>query len=257
VIASLGMYDIGDCQAANDRYWALIRDGLRAAGMQAPDSLTRGAAAYWPAWESDDLILSQTCGYPFRSRLHDRVSYVGTPDFGLDGCPPGYYHSVFVVRNNDQRRELADFDQSSFAFNEDLSQSGWAAPQNHAIGIGLSLRPIVRTGGHWQSAQAVADGKADIAALDAVTWRLIRRMDPALAKRLRVAARTEPTPGLPFITGLRADPDVVFQAARAAIANLDMTDRNTLGLCGIVRIPLDAYLTVPNPPTPAQFGLPL
>jgi hypothetical protein len=29
MIASLGMYDFGPAIAANDRLWALIRDGLR------------------------------------------------------------------------------------------------------------------------------------------------------------------------------------------------------------------------------------
>ena len=61
MIASLGMYDFAPAlQAANDRLWAGIRDGLRDHGIAAPDALTRGDAAYWQAWQSPDLVLSQT-----------------------------------------------------------------------------------------------------------------------------------------------------------------------------------------------------
>ena len=77
MIASLGMYDRAEAQPANDRFWALIRDGMRARGLAAPDSLTRGAGAYWDAWQSPDLILSQTCGFPYRAKLHDKVTLIG------------------------------------------------------------------------------------------------------------------------------------------------------------------------------------
>ena len=64
MIASLGMYDRTETAAANDRLWAGIRDGLRARGIAAPEALTRGDGAYWPAWQAPDLVLSQTCGFP-------------------------------------------------------------------------------------------------------------------------------------------------------------------------------------------------
>ncbi|OYW59636.1 MAG: hypothetical protein B7Z31_05445 [Rhodobacterales bacterium 12-65-15] len=247
MIASLGMYDFGPAQAANDRYWALIRQNLSARGIAAPERLTRGEAAYFPAWTSPDLVLSQTCGYPFRARLYGRVACVGTPDHGVADCPPGYYCSVFVVRADDPRAGLADFDNARFAYNEGLSQSGWAAPQVHARRLGLRLPPSLRTGGHQASARAVADGRADIAALDAVTWAMMQGVD-AVTDRLRVIARTEPTPGLPYIAALGTDAAVTFAALQDAIAALGPEDRQALHLKGLIRIPEAAYLAVPNPP---------
>ncbi|MFN5997405.1 MAG: phosphate/phosphite/phosphonate ABC transporter substrate-binding protein [Paracoccaceae bacterium] len=249
MIASLAMYDFGPAEAANDRLWALIRDGLRARGLPAPDGLTRGEAAYWDSWTSPDLILSQTCGYPFRARLHDRVTYVGTPDYGVEGAPPGFYRSVFVARADDPRRTLAAFDGAGFAYNEALSQSGWAAPQVHAAKAGLRLPPVVQTGGHRLSAQAVAEGRADIAALDAVTHALMQGVDP-VAPRLQVVEVTAPTPGLPLITAQGRDPEPIFEAVAEAIAALSPQDRATLRLKGLVRIPTAQYLSVPNPPPP-------
>ncbi|MES2667988.1 MAG: PhnD/SsuA/transferrin family substrate-binding protein [Pseudomonadota bacterium] len=247
MIASLGMYDMPPVQAANDRYWALIAEALN---IDVP--LTRGPGAYWDAWASPDLILSQTCGYPYRARLHHQVTLVGTPDYGLPGCAPGYYCSVFVARKDDARDSLAAFDGARFAYNEPLSQSGWAAPQTHALGLGLHLPPSLQTGGHALSAAAVAEGRADIAALDAVTWGLLQRHATALP--LRELARTAPTPGLPYITARHRDPAPVFAAVAQAIAALTADDRETLQLRALVAIPQAAYLAVPIPPAPDQIA---
>jgi ABC-type phosphate/phosphonate transport system substrate-binding protein len=253
MIASLGMYDFGAATAANDRLWALIRDGLRSAGHPAPDALIRGEAAFWPAWESPDLVLSQTCGYPFRAKLHDKVTYIGTPDYGVEGAPPGFYRSVFVARKADSRRTLVDFGGARFAYNEALSQSGWAAPQTHAASLGLHLPPYVQTGGHRSSARAVAEGRADIAALDAVTWSLMQDQDTVVAA-LRVVGLTSPTPALPYIAATGADADMTFSVIETAIDALSQKDREALRLKGLVRIPLNAYLAVPNPPAPAELA---
>ena len=253
MIASLGMYDYGAAIAANDRLWALIRTGLAGRGVAAPKALTRGEHAYWDAWTAPDLILSQTCGYPFRARLHGTVTYVGTPDFGVEGCPPGYYRSVFVARADDPRQTLADFHGARFAYNEALSQSGWAAPQTHVARLGISLPPSLQTGGHRLSAHAVAEGRADIAALDAVTFALLQEADPVVG-RLKVVALTDPTPGLPYITAAGHDPQPIFDAISEAIAALDPADRATLRLKGFVRLPVADYLAVPNPPSPDQIA---
>lgn len=248
MIASLGMYDMPPVQAANDRYWALIAEALN-----VPVPLTRGPGAYWDAWQSPDLILSQTCGFPYRARLHDRVTLVGTPDYGLPGCAPGYYCSVFVARKDDPRDGLAAFDGARFAYNEPLSQSGWAAPQTHARGLGIHLPPTLQTGGHALSAAAVAKGRADIAALDALTWVLLQRHAPEVAA-LREVARTTPTPGLPYITARHRDPAPIFAAVAQSITALSADDRETLQVRALAAIPQAAYLAVPIPPAPDQIA---
>lgn len=253
MIAALGMYDRAETAPANDRFWALIRDGLRARGVAAPDVLTRGEGAYWPAWTAPDLVLAQTCGFPYRARLHGKVTLIGTPDYGLPGCAPGYYNSVFVVRRDDPRQTVADLRDARFAFNEGLSQSGWAAPQNHAATLGFRFQPSLQSGGHRLSAQAVAEGRADIAAVDALTFALCQRYDPFMAD-LREIGRTQPTPALPFIAALGADADASFAAIEAAIADLTPDDRATLALQGVVRIGAAAYLAVPTPPSPAEIA---
>ena len=256
MIASLGMYDFAPAlQAANDRLWGGIRDGLRSHKIAAPDALTRGDGAFWPAWTSPGLVFSQTCGFPFRAGLGDKVTLIGTPDYDLPDCPSGHYVSVYIARADDPRTGLAAFSDARFAYNEALSQSGWAAPQNHTAKLGLQLRPALQTGGHRASALAVAQGHADFAAIDAVTWALLCRHEPRMAA-LKVIARTSPaTPVLPYIAAKGVDADLYFDVVSTAIAALAQSDRETLMLRGLVRIPAEAYLDVPTPPSPDQIAL--
>ncbi len=243
------MYDRAETAAANDRLWAAIRDGLTAEGFDAPDALTRGTADLWPQWTSDNLVFSQTCGFPYRARLHGSVTLIGTPDFGVEGCAPGYYRSVFVARADDPRDTVEAFNGARFAYNEALSQSGWAAPQSHAAKLGIHLPPAMKTGGHRLSALAVLSGHADIASLDAVTWRMLHRWEPGMSG-LKLVGSTDPTPGLPYIAASTMTRALLFPIVARAIAAQSPDDRDATGIRALVAIPAEAYLAVPTPPAP-------
>ncbi|MCU9837816.1 phosphate/phosphite/phosphonate ABC transporter substrate-binding protein [Ruegeria sp. WL0004] len=244
--AMLGMYDMPAIQDVNDRFWSLIRTELGT----GPDRLDRDRDV-WEIWQDPALVLAQTCGMPFRTRLHQTVQLVGTPDYGLPGCPPGHYCSVFVARAGDDR-DLAALAEGVFAYNEALSQSGWAAPVSHLLALGLHPGHPQQSGAHALSARAVVDGSADLAALDALTWELLCEHTD-LGPRLREVAHTAPTPTLPYITAPGRDAPAIARAVRAAIANLAPADRAALHLRGLVDIPAAAYLAVPNPPAPDAF----
>ncbi len=246
MIASLMMYVRPETKGAHDRYWALIREELSKFGIDSPETLSQDAPAY-DVWQSPDLVLSQTCGMPYRLHLQGKVALVGTPDYGMAMCSAGHYRSPFVVRSDDPRQTLSAFKDATFAFNQPHSQSGYAAPYAHAKGQGIWFEHLLQTGSHNSSAAAVAEGRADIAALDGMTWRLITEYD-AFAKDLRVLEWTDPTPGLPLITSLDHDPDHMFTAVQTAITRLDPTDKTTLHLKSLVKISQADYLAVPNPP---------
>lgn len=247
-IAALPMYDRPELCGATDRFWALIRDALRAGGHAAPASLTRGDSDLMPLWLSPELVLAQTCGLPYRAHLKDAVTLVGTPDYALPGCQPGYYRSVILARAPLAR----DWRGLTLALNDPGSQSGWAALANEWPDN--IPGHILLTGSHAASLDAVADGKADLAALDAQSWRLLQRAAPA-AGQVTVIAQTTPTPGLPFITRAGQDPAPYRAAITTAITLLTSAERDALGLAGLVAIPASAYLAVPIPP-PSPAALP-
>lgn len=249
MIASLMMYRRPELEAAIAVYWRAISSELGKRGIDSPTHLSQDADPM-AVWTDPNLVLSQTCGRPYRMMLHERVTLIGTPDYGLPECPPGHYRSAWLVRREDPRGALQDFQGASFAYNERLSQSGYAAAFNDLQPQGWWFDHQMETGSHWASAHAVAVGQADIAAIDAVTWHLIERFDP-FADRLKVLAWTEPTPGLPYIAAKGADKLLIFDAVSAAIARLPVSVRDSLGVRTLVDISASAYLAVPNPPDSA------
>lgn len=249
MIASLMMYERPELAAANATWWRLIAERLRAAGVDCPEHLSQTRPER-EVWTHPGLVLSQTCGLPYRQLLHQRVQLVGTPDYGLPDCPPGHYQSVLVARRDDPREALAAFRDGVFAFNQELSQSGYVAAHARLQCEGFWFARQLRCGAHRASAQAVAQGRADIASIDAVSWRLLQRFD-TFAAGLRVVARTEPTPGLPLICAPALERAQVRAAVSGALDALPGSARELLGIEGLVDIDRAAYLAVATPELPA------
>lgn len=233
---SLPMYDWPEVREATDGFWQAIRRHLADRGFDPPPALERGKQPE-TLWTAPSLLLSQTCGYPYATLLAGKVTLVGTPAHAVTGAAPGRYFSVLVARKGDALRDTGDLAHKRFAFNMTQSQSGFAAParllaeRNHA-----SLPVPLETGAHRASICAVAEGRADWASIDAVTWELARRHEPT-ANDLVVFARTPETPGLPLITasGNAGRAGVVADAVEEAMRTLDREVRKALFVTGLER----------------------
>ena len=242
------MYDRPETARAHDALWALVRDGLRERGVAAPGALDRDVGV-WEAWQSPDLVLGQICNLPYRARMAGRLRLVGAADHGLPDTLPGHYHSVFVARPGDDP-DPAVYVGRRFAFNEGLSHSGWGAPQAWAAERGSRFPATLATGAHLESVRAVAQGRADLAAVDAVSWRMFLRWEPAAAE-VAVIGRTGSSPGMTFVTAA-ADPTPHREALARAVADLDPGSREVLGLRGVHLLPESAYTALPLPPEAAR-----
>lgn len=245
MIAQLRMYNPPTLERANDHFW----QGIRAALGYGPETLSHDGDLH-QTWQSPDLLFAQTCSLPYRALLHPDITLIGTPDYDLPGCPPGYYNSKIVIRVDAPATQLTDFSGARFAYNGALSQSGWAGPMHHLSKAGVNFSAFVESGGHHASATAVAEGRADIAGIDALTLTLMGENDPDLVAQLQVIDTTVPTPALPFITAFGRDPAPIAKAVRTAISALSPADRQALHLNGLVDIPAADYLAIPTPPGP-------
>ncbi|MEP3436742.1 MAG: PhnD/SsuA/transferrin family substrate-binding protein [Hoeflea sp.] len=257
-VAALPMYDWPEIRQATDAVWAGIRKHLSNAGIAAPAALERSDDPE-PLWLQPDLILSQTCGYPYATRLTGKVTLIGTPAHAATGASPGHYFSVLVARKNTTPDNPGDLANKRFAFNMVHSQSGFAAPVRLLANSGhASLPEPLQTGSHRASIRAVAEGKADWASIDAVTWQLAKRHEPA-ADDLVAFATTPQTPALPLIASARysAQASAIADAVEAAIADLDTGIRDQVFLSGLVRFdPADyAPLAAPLPKARVFPGL--
>jgi len=229
------MYWRPETAPAWQNLWGLVREelGFGPERLMEPKNLLAH-------WRDPRLLLSQSCSLPYRLGLYKQVHLLGAFHFDLPSSRAGDYHSVIVTRPGPQPAA------PRIAVNAKDSQSGWAAlcdwrPES-------ATGPVLITGAHQSSAQAVGDGRADLCAIDAVSWSLICRFDPALASHLTVIARTPPTPGLPLITASKARQTQLRSALQTAVDRLGPGDRTILNL--IAFVPKDAaqYTSLPVPP---------
>lgn len=234
-VASLPMYDWPEVEWAHDALWTVLAKRLSAAGIAAPDNLER-ARAIDSVWRDPGLVLSQTCGLPFSTRLRGLVRLVATPIYNVPGCQGGHYSSMIVARATEGAEELRRFAGQRFAFNTPDSFSGSAALREamKEARVDPAAADWIETGGHRASVRAVAEERADVAAIDAVCWALALRYEPEAAARLKVIAMTPLRPGLPLITAVERPDDQV--SAIRAVLNDAIADPDTLKAREALRI---------------------
>ena len=205
-VASLPMYDWPEVHAAHQSLWTAIAGRLSKLGIAAPQFLDR-TRALDSVWRDAGLVLSQTCGFPFSTRLRGIVRLVGTPIYDVPGCDGAYYSSMIVARSSESSESLAGLKSKRFAYNAADSLSGYlmlrAAMKDARIDPDTAT--WIETGAHRASIRAVAEDFADVAAIDAVCWALALRYEPEAASRLKVIATTPLRPGLPFVTAVERD----------------------------------------------------
>ena len=239
-IASLGMYDMPWLHAANDALWAGVASRLRAAGMEdVPEALDR-TRPLPDIWRDPALLFAQTCGYPLMTVLAGIVEPVAAPAFAFPGCEGATHCSVIVVAAGSPHEALAELRGRRAAMNGRDSNSGMNLLR-HAVAPfsenGRFFGEVIETGSHLASLDHVARGQANVAAIDCVTFGLVRHHRPELVVGVRVIARTANSPSLPFVTRAGASAEEIAAlrgALAAAIADPDLAEAVTaLGLTGV------------------------
>ena len=239
MIANLPMYQRPELVEAHNLYWSLIRKNFARVGIDSPEHLSQDAGEM-EVWKRPDLVLSQTCGRPYSTILHEDVTLIGTPDFAVEGCPPGYYRSAFVVHKDDTRTVLTEFTRAVFAFNAPISQSGYNAARTEAMKHAFFFENQICSGGHLNSMKMIAEKQADIAAIDAVSLYFAEKYED-FYDQLKIIKWTPPTPSLPYISALGSDQEKFFMAIKKAINQLPKEVQKKLKIKDIVMISKDKY----------------
>jgi ABC-type phosphate/phosphonate transport system substrate-binding protein len=190
----------------------------KAVQLRFPDSHFQRQTELLGHWQDDNLLLSQTCGYPLVTQLLD-VQVVGCFHYTAQGCEGRNYRSLIVVREADKNKALADFHGRIAACNSPDSQSGYHALRHHLAHNDTFFRSIVWSGSHRQSLNAVQNGTADMAAVDCVTLALLTRYEPQTLVGLSIVGETELTPGLPLITSRHTSAQTL-EALREALKDI-------------------------------------
>jgi len=210
-----------------------IRDGQGALIAPDPATLPPDELDYHRLWLHPALLFAQTCWGPMELGLSKHVQVVGQPSYdAFDGGQGELYSSALVMRTGEgpQIRSPADGKASlpldlmrgrRFTFNSTDSMSGIIGLTRDLQAVGESLDIFSsrsESGGHRGSIVAVAEGKADVAAIDCESWALAQRFEPAAGK-VAVVGWTARRKGLPYITA-RTTPEKTLRAMREAFAGL-------------------------------------
>lgn len=216
MIVSLPMYNVSP--RLQRGYEALLAQLLVDADVREPTTLLR--APELPAlWHRPDLLLGQTCGYPYVTSLHGVVELIATPCFDFPGCAGSDYSSVIVTRAVDGVGVLAEARGLTAAVNDRHSNSGMNVLR-HAVAPlardGRFFGAVKWTGAHVASLRAVREGEADIAAIDCVTFGYLREEAPDSLQGIRVLQYSASSPGLPLVAA-RGVPATWRQRLREAL----------------------------------------
>ncbi|CAN7503264.1 phosphate/phosphite/phosphonate ABC transporter substrate-binding protein [Mesorhizobium sp. LjRoot246] len=251
LVAALPMYDWPEVRDEVDAQWARLRDAFRKKGIDAPQTLVRRNGDLPPVprapdlatlpdeldfhrlWLHPALLFAQTCWGPMELGLSSHVQVVSQPSYdAYEGGQGEFYSSAIVMPADgapsvvapDDGRPLIQLDRirgKRFTFNDLDSMSGLIGLKRDLEAMGESLDIFAsrsESGGHRSSIVAIAEGKADIAAIDCESWVLAQRFEPA-ARKVRVVGWTGWRKGLPYITAATT-PEKTVTALREALAGL-------------------------------------
>ena len=148
------------------------------------------------------LLFGHTCGYPLMTRLSDALAPFGVPVFSVPGTDGKHYRSFFVVPADSSIESLPQCRGTTVAINAADSNSGMNVLR-HALAQ-LGARPgffseVLVSGRHLDSLLAVAENRAQLAAIDCVSLQLITDLRPELLSRVRVIGESATTCGLPLV----------------------------------------------------------
>jgi len=216
-IASLPMYDRPELRWATDQLWGYVASALTRAGVpNVPANLSR-EGPHEARWSDPRLLMSQTCGYDVHFRFSGRLMPLAAPVYRAAGCEGPTYRSALVVRSGDRSERVEDLAGRVAAYNEPASHSGRVALEavvaEYADG-GRFFACTRVTGSHERSAEDVAEGRADVAALDCTSFALLRRARPELAARLRILTFSPACPAPPFVVGPMVSQDIRDELAK-------------------------------------------
>ena len=208
--AALPMYDWPETRSQTVAFWDRLRAGLELPALSHPTTMTDLLAL----WRDPQTLIADACRGTVDLDLIETQRIIGRRSY--DGVPGGggtTYRSALVAREGreadpGEKAVLpAGLDRMRLAANSVDSRSGWLAIAEDA---GRDAEDVLWTGAHRASIRAVAEGQADLAAIDCRSWQLALAHEPA-ARALTVIGWTAPRPGHFFMTGT-ATPDEIAES---------------------------------------------
>ena len=199
------------------------------------------------------LFIGHTCGYPLMTRLQDALIPFCVPLFDVPGTEGKLYSSYIIVAADSEIQSLRDCRDSIVAINSSDSNSGMNVLRYELAR--LRARPgyfseVIITGGHLHSLEAVAANRAQVAAIDCVSYQLIADQNPELVATVRAIDRSVQTCGLPLVMPQHRYSEThsasCLAALNQALDNTPIWVRERLHLTGFEAVDFEDYQSIIN-----------
>lgn len=161
---------------------------------------------------SEGFVVGQICGITLATAPPGRFHYLATPVMDDDAVPAGHYNSLIITPRDGGIDNVAAFDPARhrIAINEQGSFSGAITLAAHLRQVtGYKMDNPLLSGGHLASVGMVAAGRAQLAAIDRISFALARAACPNDVAAVRVIDETAFYPGLPFVADGALSPRMV------------------------------------------------
>ena len=215
------MYDFPEVRHATEALWQGMTRHFRREGVaQIPLQLVHDRHLN-SLWSDDRLFFSQSCGYDIVHRYKNRLQVLATPWFAAPGCSDGNYASTIVVPENSPYRNVVDMFGTVVVVNGPESHSGMnalfalVAPYSRD---GKFFSEVRISGSHAASLAALKKGAANVAAVDCMTYELLRRYRPTAIDGTRPLGLTYAAPAPPYVTRSIVSTEAVARMKNALLA---------------------------------------
>jgi ABC-type phosphate/phosphonate transport system substrate-binding protein len=237
-LAALPWYDFQELHPFTDALWQRVRRLLGCDNL--PTELDRTMSCE-QQWRHPNLLLGQACGYDAILPWRGQLQVIAAPKFDVPGCEGHHYRSLVVVRRDAPYQELHDLAGARCVINSRTSHSGMNCLRSLVAPLardGRFFSSVAVSGAHEISVEMVSDGRADVAAIDCVTFALLQRHRPGALSDLRILYRTPLAPAPPFVTRASASAELVAELCSALAQALP---EPALGLTGIENVAVCDY----------------
>ena len=223
MIASLPMYDFPEVRYSMDALWRRMVRHFKSEGVKnVPQQLVHDRHLH-ELW-SDENFVFQSVLWDIIYRYRDHIQVLGTPWFDAPGCCNGHYASIVVVAESSDYQNVIDMLGTVVVINGPESHSGMnalfslVAPYSQREKFFSNVKI---SGSHAASLDTVKRGDADVAAVDCLTYELLRRYRPTAIDGTRPLGRTFDAPAPPYVTRTNVDKETVQRMQNALLATFD------------------------------------
>ncbi len=194
---------------------------------------------------SGSIDAAWLCGYPFLQH-EDALSLVAVPVWRDEPL----YRSYLIAAPDDPAGALPELEGGIHAFSDPDSNSGWLVTTSNLARMGRTpgdfFDRTIFTYGHRNVVRAVASGLARSGSVDGYVWDVLAEVEPELAGRTRVLARSEWLGFPPIVTRSDRIDDAVIRSFKRTL--YDMADSDQ-GRAALRTLHLDGFA----PADPALF----